>query len=119
MPLDDAAAHKDVTLAPERAVRCARCGYGLTTERERIEVAGRHAHTFMNPSGVVFHIVCFRAVDGARTEGVPDVETSWFPGTAWIYAHCARCAGHVGWSYVHLAGGARFFALITDCITGS
>jgi hypothetical protein len=114
------------TTRPERErdeelpVRCARCGHALTTRKERIEVNGRHGHTFMNPSGVVFDIVCYRAVDGARTEGVPEKETSWFPGTAWVYAHCRGCGSQVGWGYVWIDAvhddGQRFFGLIVDCI---
>jgi hypothetical protein len=99
-------------------VRCARCRHVLTTERERLEVSGRHAHTFMNPSGVIFEIGCYRTADGARLEGMPEKETSWFPGTAWVYAHCAACHGQVGWSYVYLEEHEpqRFFGLMLDAI---
>ena len=100
----------------ERAVRCGRCDHALTSEREKIEVAGRHAHTFMNPSGVIFHIVCYREVPGATIEGPHEKETSWFPDTAWQYANCERCRGQIGWAYVNLEGGERFFGLIEDVI---
>lgn len=102
----------------ERAVRCSRCGHALTSANERIEVFGRHAHTFMNPSGVIFDVRCYRDVPGATCQGVPDSDTSWFPATAWIYAHCANgaCRGQVGWRYVHLEDGAVFFGLIADAI---
>ncbi len=119
MALDATAPRSDVVDEAEPAVRCARCGHGLTTEAEAVAVAGRHAHVFMNPSGIIFHVVCFRDVPGARVEGVPDAETSWFPGTAWIYAHCGSCNAHVGWRYVRIdapAAGDVFFALIEDCI---
>jgi hypothetical protein len=103
----------------ERAVRCARCGHALTTEKQRIEVHGRHAHTFMNPSGVIFDVRCYGDVPGAACEGVPDSATSWFPGTAWIYAHCAQCKCHVGWRYVRIdepEAGRVFFGLIADTL---
>ena len=117
MPLDATKSQDERSADVERAVRCARCGHALTSFRERIEVAGRHGQVFMNPSGVIFHVVMYRTVDGARVSGVPDAETSWFPGTAWVYAHCADCNGHVGWSYVNLDDGARFFGLIEDTIS--
>lgn len=102
----------------ERAVRCARCGHVLTSERERLEVSGRHAHTFMNPSGIIYDVVCYRSVDGATVEGLPEKETSWFPGTAWLYAHCRGCGAQVGWSYVWLEEHEpqRFFGLMADSI---
>lgn len=101
----------------ERAVRCARCGHALTTEKERLDLYGRHAHTFMNPSGVVFDVRLYRDVPGSSVQGMPDSDTSWFPGTAWIYAHCAECKGHVGWRYVDLNDGKTFFGLIADSIS--
>jgi hypothetical protein len=116
MGLDATDTKRDVTIGAERAVRCSRCGHVLTNERERIDVDGSHAHTFVNPSGIVFHIVMFRTVDGAVVHGTPEKFTSWFPGTAWQFASCAQCAGHVGWAYVHLDTGDRFFGLIEDCI---
>jgi hypothetical protein len=100
----------------ERAVRCARCGHGLTSEKQKIDVGGRHGHTFMNPSGVIFHIVCYREVPGAVVEGLPEKATSWFPSTAWQYAHCGSCRGQIGWAYVNLEDGERFFGLIEDSI---
>jgi hypothetical protein len=104
----------------ERPVRCSRCNHALTHDRERIDVDGAHAHTFVNPSGVVFRIVMFRAVDGAVVHGDPEKFTSWFAGTAWQFASCAQCAGHLGWAYVRVdepSAGERFFGLIEDCIT--
>ena len=106
-------------VATERAVRCARCGHALTAEKERLDVDGSHAHTFVNPWGIVFHIAMFRAVDGAFVAGEPEKHASWFEGTVWRFAHCAQCAGHVGWHYVRVdepGAGATFFGLIEDCI---
>lgn len=97
-------------------MRCARCDHVLTSEQARIEVHGRHAHTFMNPNGVIFDVRCYADVPGSTNEGVPDSATSWFPGTAWTYTYCATCRGHIGWSYVQLDGGGTFYGLIADCI---
>jgi hypothetical protein len=100
-----------------QAIVCARCRHALTHKGERLERAGRHAHTFMNPSGVVFHVRLFKTVDGAEVFGAPESETTWFPGTVWRYARCASCRFQVGWSYTGDDDG-RFFALIEDAIDG-
>jgi hypothetical protein len=107
----------------ERAIRCARCGHALTSTRHAIDVAGRHAHVFMNPSGVVFPIRCFAEAPGVNERGAPTREATWFPGTAWTYAHCAGCGGQVGWRYVVVDGdadvdaaGDRFHGLIADAV---
>jgi hypothetical protein len=99
-------------------VRCARCGHALTTARARIAVDGAHAHTFVNPSGVVFDIVLYADAPGAIVGGEHEVHTSWFPGTAWQYASCGACAGHVGWAYVYLRAHEpqRFVGFIVDCV---
>lgn len=108
-------ARRDDDAAVERAIRCAACGHAVTSARERAEIAGRHAHTFMNPSGIVFHVRCFRATPGVVERGPPSREATWFPGTAWTYAHCGGCGRQLGWRYVDVDGaGDRFAALVED-----
>ena len=118
--LDDVPAKPADARAPlaevERAVRCARCGHALTSAKAQLELFGRHAHTFMNPSGVIFDVRLYAEAPGAFETGAPDADTSWFPRTAWTYAHCTACAGHVGWRYVDLGDGRTFFGLIADSI---
>lgn len=116
---DDAGAAPEGRLDDEscadRALRCAQCGEPITTERAAIEVAGRHAHAFMNPSAVVFHIRCFRAAPGVRIEGDATDAYSWFPGFLWRYAHCAACGLHLGWSYERPPRGTvELFGLISE-----
>ena len=94
---------------PERALRCARCGYPITRESERSEVEGRHEHTRFNPAGVVFHFGIFSRAPGAHVEGPPTQEATWFAGCAWSYATCGGCGAHLGW---HFSGQADFFALV-------
>jgi hypothetical protein len=104
-------------LAPraEDVVRCARCGHTLALERDRTAPDGKHAHTFVNPSGFEFTIRCFREAAGCEEWGEASSFWSWFPGHAWQVALCGACKTHVGWSFAPLAGEARgFFGLIVD-----
>ena len=97
----------------ERAVRCRACGLVLTSSRARWSHEDRHVHDFVNPDGQAFTIRLFAEVPGAITQGVPQEKTSWFPGTAWVYALCSGCRRQVGWRY---GGVADFWGLIADRI---
>ncbi len=96
-----------------RRIVCAVCGHPISSERERIEMKGRHEHRCMNPDGVVFHIGCFHRAPGCVTHGVPTMEFTWFPGFAWNYALCAGCSTLLGWQY-HGADATAFFGLILN-----
>ncbi|MEQ9318170.1 MAG: cereblon family protein [Polyangiaceae bacterium] len=96
--------------SPKRLV-CGRCGHAITTPDARIDVLGRHAHTCINPAGVVFHIGCFQAAAGMTGRGPHVAEHSWFPGYAWQIGLCRGCGAHLGWAF-HGAEGARFWGLI-------
>jgi hypothetical protein len=103
------------TLRTEEVVRCASCGHVLAHERHGIAPGGRHAHTFVNPSGMEFTIRCFREADGCAGWGETSSFWSWFPGHAWRVALCGACSAHVGWSFTPPSGDARvFFGLIVD-----
>jgi hypothetical protein len=91
---------------------CASCGHTITTERQRMEMKGRHEHRCVNPDGVIFHIACFRHAPGCASHGVPTTEFTWFPGFAWSYALCGRCATMLGWRYQSTE--AAFFGLILN-----
>ena len=95
----------------EHAIVCRACGHTLTFERFRIDVAGRHQHTFVNPSAIVFTIACFAEAQGCAAFGERETFFTWFPGHAWQIVLCGSCAAHVGWSF---AGDSFFFALIVD-----
>jgi uncharacterized C2H2 Zn-finger protein len=96
----------------ERMLRCGRCGHGVTRDRDRREVAGAHAHVFMNPHGYVFHVGCFDEAEGAVRHGAATDDFSWFDGYLWRYAHCGACQLHIGWRFE--AGGDTFWGLILD-----
>ncbi len=96
-----------------RRIVCAVCGHHITTERERIEVKGRHEHRCVNPDGVVFHIGCFQRAPGCVSHGTPTTEFTWFPGFAWSYALCTNCSALLGWKY-HGADVPSFFGLILN-----
>jgi hypothetical protein len=97
----------------EKAVRCAQCGHGITSPRERIDVQGMHRHTFFNPYGVIFEIGCFRAAPGCSYSGPATEEFSWFAGYGWRIAVCSACQAHLGWLY-SAAGKGSFHGLILD-----
>jgi len=90
---------QDRAASTEEWVRCAVCGHALAREASRIEVDGRHVHTFVNPAGHEFTITCFSEVPGARGEGEESTFWSWFRGFAWRIARCASCGAHVGWFF--------------------
>ncbi len=94
-----------------RSLVCARCGAPITDEREGIVVSGRHAHHFVNPSGVAFHVRCFRDAPGCGCVGEASSFFSWFSGYAWRLAICASCHAHLGWRF---EGDSTFFGLVAD-----
>jgi hypothetical protein len=99
-----------------RRIVCAACGHPITTERQRIEVNGRHEHRCVNPDGVLFHIGCFHRAPGCVTQGVPTTAFTWFPGFAWTYALCAVCSTLLGWQYQGV-DASSFFGLILNRLT--
>ena len=100
----------------ERPLVCAACGLEITDEDQRIEMAGAHEHTFVNPGGFVHHIGCFAAAPGCVHLGTPPGESafSWFPGWTWQVAACAQCGAHLGWIYRN--AGEQFHGLITQAL---
>lgn len=96
---------------PEQPVCCGTCRHQVTTRRQAIEQSGAHEHTFRNPAGYSFHVLCYAEAAGCSLEGVPTTQASWFPGYAWCFATCSACGGHLGW---HFSGAGKdpFFGLI-------
>lgn len=99
---------------PEPTIRCRNCGHTLTTRGAAIEVKGAHEHTFRNPAGYSFHVVCFSEAQGTLRTGTPTYADTWFPGYAWSFALCAECQTHVGWWYT---GKDTFAGLIRTRLT--
>lgn len=90
----------DVATPPDDdELRCAACAHRITSRAYRVERAGAHEHTFVNPGGFVHTIGCFVAAPGAVHVGAPEAAFSWFPGFTWQVARCARCRAHVGWIF--------------------
>jgi hypothetical protein len=100
--------------SPEREawLACKACAGFVAECRARIEVAGAHAHAFINPVGSIFRVGCFDEAPGALPEGEESLHWTWFPGFAWRMATCRGCGDHLGWAYRN--GGAQFVALILD-----
>jgi hypothetical protein len=97
----------------ERAVVCGACRSMLTTLRERIEVDGRHQHTFVNPSAYAFTIVLFKNAPGCVPFGERSTYFTWFEKHAWQVALCKACGAHIGWFF---SGLSTFIGLIIDRI---
>jgi hypothetical protein len=100
----------------EKFIRCRQCHQPLTRPSERISVEGTHAHTFANPSGILYEIGCFRSVIGCAYMGHPTDEFSWFKGFSWKVAYCNGCLTHLGWLFISTSG-ISFNGLILDCLT--
>ena len=96
-----------------RAILCAACSTQVSDTSQRIDVAGRHQHTFFNPAGIVYQVACFATAPGCRGIGPFSAEFTWFPGHRWQLGMCACCAEQLGW---HFAGDQSFTALIESRI---
>jgi hypothetical protein len=92
---------------------CAWCLNRVASEKDRFLHEGKSEFWFRNPDGMRFHIATFSRTIGCRQVGVPTLEHTWFPGHAWSYCLCDRCAMHLGWYY---AGPSEFVGLIWDRI---
>jgi hypothetical protein len=103
-------------VATEDTIVCRQCLHAITSNAEHKIVDGAHAHTFANPEGIVFEIVCFRDAWGCAYVGPTSPQFTWFAGYVWRIAVCANCHVHLGWRFSTPEG--RFFhGLITDRLT--
>lgn len=90
-------------------ILCKECHQLVACPEAAIQVAGKHEHTFRNPAGYSFHLLCFREAQGALETGEPTTDACWFGGYTWSFALCAHCHQHLGWWY---QGPGRFAGLI-------
>jgi hypothetical protein len=90
----------------QRTVRCRNCGEVVT---DPALARQPHEHTFRNPAGFSFHVLCYSDASGAIDAGDPTTEATWFPGYAWSFAICKHCHHHLGWWF---SGADRFAGLI-------
>ncbi|HTQ47759.1 MAG TPA: cereblon family protein [Polyangiaceae bacterium] len=107
---------RESELQEETWIRCSGCGQAITRARARIEVEGKHVHTFVNPAGFEYTIRCFAEAPGCVGAGEESTFWSWFRGFAWRMAACAGCGAHVGWSF--RKEESVFWGLVVDRITG-
>jgi hypothetical protein len=89
----------ELDAAEDRWLRCTACGQAVVREKARIDVGGKHVHTFVNPAGHEYTIRCFGEAPGSAGAGEESTFWSWFPGFAWRMALCAGCGAHLGWSF--------------------
>lgn len=94
-----------------RSLVCSRCRYPISSDAQRINVAGAHSHTCTNPHGIVYRIGCFGAAPGCTEVGPVFCEYSWFTGYCWQVSICSNCQEHLGW-FFH--GEQPFYGLIHD-----
>ena len=75
-------------------VRCAACKHEISDSEARIAVSGRHDHTCVNPSGLMFRVRCFAYAPGCVGEGEWSDFYSWFKGfcSMMIFLFILGCA---------------------------
>jgi hypothetical protein len=99
-----------------KAVVCRECGYPITVAEAVIPIDGSQTHTFFNPTGIVFEIICVFRAPGCAVFGAASTEFSWFPGFTWRGALCGNCSTHLGWYFE--SGDFSFFGLILKKLSG-
>jgi len=97
---------EDTSIETKKTVRCKNCQFEITSPSFAIEP---HEHTFRNPAGYSFHVLCYSQAPGAANVGDQTTDASWFPDYAWTFAVCVQCQNHLGWWYY---GKDRFAGLI-------
>ena len=90
---------------------CTQCRNHVTSITETISVNGAQSHTFTNPAGVTYNILCYQVAPGCDVVGERTAEYSWFSGYEWQYAICKGCSEHMGWLF---SNEHAFFALISN-----
>ena len=96
----------------EQVYFCRTCGNSITSRKYSFDMEGRHLHTFMNPSGLIFQIACFSHASGCHIFGNYTGEFTWFSGYDWSVVLCRVCGKHLGWHYS--SGENGFFGLIME-----
>ena len=104
------------SVSTEEGIVCRQCLHGITSAAERAMIEGAHAHTFANPEGIVFEIVCYRDAWGCGYVGPSSPEFTWFAGHVWRIAVCANCHVHMGWRF-SAAADNYFHGLIANRLT--
>ncbi len=95
--------------AGQKNLVCASCKHFVTKVSEKIDVRGRHDHSFHN-LGYPVKLGCFRNAPGCTGVERVSYGYSWFPGYAWQIQVCASCYNQLGWKY--MTGYDCFYGLI-------
>ncbi|PID72516.1 MAG: hypothetical protein CSB34_01860 [Desulfobulbus propionicus] len=101
----------------KRFILCAGCRTVITSLRYGVHIDNSHEHTFFNPAGRVFELLCFSQAHNISIRSEPTTAFSWFKGYAWEIVTCSRCAVHLGWRFSR--GAACFFGLIKNKLISS
>lgn len=99
--------------SPDRDLTCSECRHPVTRVSQRIEVFGRHDHSFRN-LGYLVQLGCFREAPGCF--GVQGISYgySWFRGYAWQIQVCRNCYTQLGWKY--MSEHDSFYGLIFNTL---
>lgn len=97
----------------ERVVCCIKCDAIVARTSDRVVIGSGDLHTFVNPQGNIFELICFARAEGAVAIGSPTLEYTWFPGHAWRAGLCRACAAQLGWRY---DGASSFWGLIRTAL---
>jgi len=99
-----------------RWLECLHCNQKVTRTSDRVEVDGKHLHSFINPAGVIYRIGCFGSATGVVEVGEASGVFTWFAGHAWRVALCLGCERHLGWGF-H-GGESQFYGLVLAQLKG-
>lgn len=91
-------------------ILCRDCRRAVTLMLWSVERQGSHVHTFFNPSGRMFEVICFSKAPGCIATGPQSDEFTWFNGCSWQVGVCSGCLSHLGWRFSCEA--SSFWALI-------
>jgi hypothetical protein len=100
----------------QKAVVCRDCGNPITGADSITFIDGSRTHTFFNPVGIVYEIICFSRAPGCAIHGAASTEFSWFSGFTWRVALCGNCHIHLGWLFESV--DLSFFGLILQKLSG-
>ena len=110
--------HADSLRADESThwLECLHCNQKVTRTLDRLDVDGKHIHSFINPAGVIYRIGCFGSAVGVVEVGEASDVFTWFAGCVWRVALCLGCGRHLGWGF-H-GGGSQFYGLVLAQLKG-
>ena len=99
-----------------RAIVCRNCRQTITDAESLFSFDGSRTHTFFNPAGIIFEIICFSKAPGCVVHGPASTEFCWFSGFTWRLAFCGNCLAHLGWLFESV--DSSFFGLILKKLIG-